>query len=404
MLPNHSCFGAIAEEYFLEGTRLLASLEKINSSFLRNEFHNDCRRFLDDLVSTILSTVAARSPVGQGLSCFCPEIVFGGADSSAFHLFGQLLDGLFELGWVRGSEVEPAKAEFHSSVREQRQVETSSSRSHAPINSVFAFCNQPSFRFRRNLHRVSIIVLQGHFRYYHDLNHLLLYVFLLTASVLRGPSELHPVFFVSLDGVALDHETVKGAVACVLDFVRHHSFTKRSLFSETGISMLNTAVTAADAVRNSSRFDLWGAIDVEAGPVITYLKSCREKVLSQRKAVRDTRERWFSGETVASSAVGESAPRTTVRISDVVKVGDVQYVAEHEKFGLPRGSRLSPGKGKKRQASASPGVSKKQFSVSSRSASRPSFESALEKSFEKSGARRSVRDRRNASVFHEGYQ
>ena len=46
--------------------------------------------------------------------------------------------------------------------------------------------------------------------------------------------------------------------------------------------MLNTAVTAADAVRNSASFDPWGAIDVEAGPVVADLKSCREKVMSQR--------------------------------------------------------------------------------------------------------------------------
>ena len=161
MLPNHSCFGAIAEEHFLEGTRLLASLEKINSSFLRKKLRRDCRRFLEEFVSTILSTVAARSLTGQGLSCFCPEIVVGGDKYSAFHLFGQLLDGLLELGWVRGSEFEPAKAEFHSFVRERRQVETSGNRSRAPI-SVFAFCNQPSFRSRRNLHKVSIIVLQSH--------------------------------------------------------------------------------------------------------------------------------------------------------------------------------------------------------------------------------------------------
>ena len=138
-LPNHSCFGAIAKEHFLEGTRLLSSLEKINSSFLREEFRRDCRRFLEDFVSTILSTVAARSPIGQGLSCFCPDIVIGGDDYSAFHLLGQLLDSLLELGWIRGSEMEPTKVEFHSFVREQRQVETSGNRSRVPINSVFAF-------------------------------------------------------------------------------------------------------------------------------------------------------------------------------------------------------------------------------------------------------------------------
>ena len=172
MLPNHSCFGAIPEEHFLEGSRLLSSLETINSSFLRKEFRRDCRRFLEDLVSTILSTVAARSPIGQGLSCFCPEIVIGGDDYSAFHLFGKLLDGLLELGWFRGSEVEPAKAEFHSFVREQRQVETSSSRSRAPINRVFSLCNQPSFRSRRNLHKIGLI-LQRSSRCCHDLTHVL---------------------------------------------------------------------------------------------------------------------------------------------------------------------------------------------------------------------------------------
>ena len=162
MLPNHSCFWAIAEEHFLEGTRLLASLEKINSNFLREEFRRDCRRFLEDLVSTIFSTLAACSPIGQGLSCFCPEIVNGGDIYSDFHLFGQLLDGLLELGWVKSSEVEPAKAEFHSFVREQRPVETSGNRSRAPINNVFAFCSQPGFRSRRNLYKVSNTVLQSH--------------------------------------------------------------------------------------------------------------------------------------------------------------------------------------------------------------------------------------------------
>ena len=173
MLPNHSCFGAIAEEHFLEGTRLLSTPEKLNSSFLQKDFRRDCRRFLEDVVSTILSTFAARSPVGQGLSCFCPEIVIGGHDYSAFYVFEQLLDGLFQLGCVNGSEIEPAKAEFHSSFREQRQVETSGNKSSVPISSVFAFCNQPGFRSRRNLHKVSIMVFKS-FQCSHDLTHVLL--------------------------------------------------------------------------------------------------------------------------------------------------------------------------------------------------------------------------------------
>ena len=134
-------------------------LKKINSRFLRKKFRRECRRFLEDLVSTILSTVAARPPVGRGLSCFCLEIVIGGDNYSAFHFFGQLLDGLLQLGWIRGSEIEPAKAEFHFFVREQRQVETSGNRFRVPISSVFTFCNQAGFRSRRNLHKVSLVVL-----------------------------------------------------------------------------------------------------------------------------------------------------------------------------------------------------------------------------------------------------
>ena len=227
----------------------------------------------------------------------------------------------------------------------------------------------------------------------------------MTALVVKGPSKMHPVFTVSLDGVAIDHDHVKGAVACVQDFVRHPLLTQRSFFSETAISMLNTAVTAADAVQNNARFDPWGAIGVEAGALITDLKSSREKIVSRRKTMKVTRERWFSAETVTSSAVGETAPRTTLRFSDVAEVGDVQYVAEHEKLGLPCCSRSasSPGKSNKRRAPVGPCFARKQLYVAGQSASRPSFESALQKSFEKSGARRSGRDCRTVPVFQGEY-
>ena len=105
-----------------------------------------------------------------------------------------------------------------------------------------------------------------------------------------------------------------------------------------------------DVVRHSSKFDHWGANGVQAGPVIADLKSCREKVELRRKAVKDTRQRWFGAETVASSVVGEATPRTTLCISDVVEVGDAQYVEDPIKLGIPCGSRSfsSPGKRLKR--------------------------------------------------------
>ena len=157
MLINHSCFGSIEEEHFLKRTCPLSSLEKINISFFRKYFRKYCRRFLEDFVSTILSTVAACSPVGRSLSCFGPKIISGGDDYSAFHLVEQLLDGLFEFEWIRGSEVEPANADFYSFVREQRQVEVSSSRSRVPLNSLFAFCNEPGFCSPWNFNEINIM-------------------------------------------------------------------------------------------------------------------------------------------------------------------------------------------------------------------------------------------------------
>ena len=72
----------------------------------------------------------------------------------------------------------------------------------------------------------------------------------------------------------------------------------------TGKTLLNTVVTAADAFRRNSEFHPWGAIRREAGPVINDLKSCWQKVVSRRRTIKGTRERWFGAETVASSAIG----------------------------------------------------------------------------------------------------
>ena len=88
--------------------------------------------------------------------------------------------------------------------------------------------------------------------------------------------------------VAISQEKMYGTKASVQDFVRYPLFTRRYFFSEAGISMLNTAVEVANAVRHSSEFDPWGTI--EAGPVIVDLKSCRKKVVLRRKAAKYSRE------------------------------------------------------------------------------------------------------------------
>ena len=156
MLPNHSSIAAIAEEHFLLGTRINAALEKMSISYLKKEFRSKARRFLEEFCSTILSTVAARSKLGQGVSCFCPEVNLGGDDQSAFFLHGQLLDGLVECGWEKGSNVESCKAEFQFFVREQRQLERHSTRKRPDVGNILAyFAHQTGFQSRRHLFRVS---------------------------------------------------------------------------------------------------------------------------------------------------------------------------------------------------------------------------------------------------------
>ena len=104
---------------------------------------------------------------------------------------------------------------------------------------------------------------------------------------------------------------------------------------------------------------------MQVGPVIADLKSCWEKIVLRRKTVKDTRVRWSGAETVASSTVGEDAPRTTVRISDVVEVGDFQYIEEHNKLDRHCCSRSlsSPAQRKKRRVPVSPVAAKKNSSL-----------------------------------------
>ena len=59
ILPNHLPFSRIEEE-FLAGTRVMLALEEISSHYLKKGFQKVSRKFLEELTSTVLSTVAAR--------------------------------------------------------------------------------------------------------------------------------------------------------------------------------------------------------------------------------------------------------------------------------------------------------------------------------------------------------
>ena len=161
MLPNHSCFTAIEEDQFIVGTRVHAALETMTTQNLKKEFRSSARCFLEEFTSTVLSTVAARSKLGQGVSCFCPEIIIGGDDHSTIFLLRQLIDGLIPCGWEKKSNIEACKAEFQSFVNDQRQLECHASLRQSDISNVVSYLTQQSgFRSRRHLYRVSLVGFQ----------------------------------------------------------------------------------------------------------------------------------------------------------------------------------------------------------------------------------------------------
>ena len=157
MTPNPSKFAAIEEDRFLAGTRVSSALEKVGSAYLKKENRCNCRKFLEDFVSCVLSTVAARSSIGQGLGCFCPPVLIGGNDHAPLQLFDLLLDGLLAKGWVRGGDMEACKSEYQSFVQEQRLLERTSTRSRPDVGNVLTFCSsQAGFRVRSHLYKVCI--------------------------------------------------------------------------------------------------------------------------------------------------------------------------------------------------------------------------------------------------------
>ena len=157
MAPNHSKFAAIEEDRFLAGTRVLSALEKVGSSYPKKEFRRDCSKFLEDFVNCVLSTVAAKSAIGQGLSCFCPPILVGGHDHAPIQLFDMFLYDLLGESCVMGAEMEGCKSEYQSVVQEHRQLERTSNRSRPEVRNVLTFySSQAGFRVRRHLYKVCI--------------------------------------------------------------------------------------------------------------------------------------------------------------------------------------------------------------------------------------------------------
>ena len=172
----------------------------------------------------------------------------------------------------------------------------------------------------------------------------------MTALFQRGPAEEIPRFQTNLYRVTIDRRAINSGICCVQSFVRDPLFTQRDFFTDNGISMLLSAVNVAGSVCEDSVYDPWAVICPERYAAVVFdLRKAYDVVVVLRKEARDTSERWFGVESVASSAVGESSGQQVVRISNVVEVGQVEYLPQSvstlqgpsTSFGTK-----SPGKGK----------------------------------------------------------
>ena len=178
--------------------------------------------------------------------------------------------------------------------------------------------------------------------------------------------------------------------------------------------MLLSAVDVAGSVCEDSVYDLWAVICPEGyAAVASDLGKAYDVVVVRRKEARDTSERWFGVASVASSAVGESSGQQSVRISNVVEVGQVEYLPQSvSAIKVPSTSFAikSPGKGrqKKGETPAKPAI-KRRFEFDDESVvlpkgrgvyfDDPSFAIALRDDDKTVSSRHSGRSRRAAPVF-----
>ena len=225
-----------------------------------------------------------------------------------------------------------------------------------------------------------------------------------------------PVSTVRLDGIALDRRVVEKSIACIQHFVQSPRFTQRNFFSDNGISLFVSAVNIAGSIRHQSTCEPWVNVLPEGyEATLMDLRKAYDAMVVRRKEARETSERWFGVHSVVSSEVGEPSCRAGVRISDVVEIGQVEYLSESvpardQPCSSTTISPRSPGKGKrKRRATPAPAATPKRFEFDDESIvlpkgrgvyfEDPNFECTL-KSQEKTAVfRRNGGSRRAAPVF-----
>ena len=151
----------------------------------------------------------------------------------------------------------------------------------------------------------------------------------MTTLFQRGLVEETPRFDLNLDRVTISRRSIDSASCCVQSFVRDPLFTQLDFFTDKGILMLLSAVIIAGSVCEDFVYDPWNVILAEGyAVVVADFKRAYDVVVVHRKVARNTSERWFGVASVKSSVVGESSGQQGVRISNIVEVGEVEYLPQ----------------------------------------------------------------------------
>ena len=129
----------------------------------------------------------------------------------------------------------------------------------------------------------------------------------LTTLFLRDSIEDVPKFSVILDGFALNNRLIELSIACVQRFARSPRFTHRDFFSDIGIGLLTSAITAAATLRGESSYEHRTSVlpEVYEATVDNLKKAYDVVVVVRRKDARYTSERRFGVRKVESSGFGE---------------------------------------------------------------------------------------------------
>ena len=256
-------------------------------------------------------------------------IIIGGDNHAPLHLLGLLLGGLFERGWIEGSEIEACRAEYQSFVQEQRQLERSSTRSRPDVGDVLSLCpSQAGFRARQHL--LKAFIMTGMVKRFDQFSRkkviLFFQVFQLTALIIRGPVTSGERLIISVERVMICEGEVRGALFCVEDFVRSPHFTQRTIFSDSGSAMLAESAAICDSITSSAVFETWSNVETASGSqVVVEVCACVKQAVDRRRAVEDSQEQWYAVGGIEPSS-DDSASRSGVRISKIVGEGRVEYV------------------------------------------------------------------------------